>query len=165
MSEVISDNFSLEKAIEIAKTAHAGRVDKAGQPYINHPLAVMSQLEGEDARCVAVLHDVIEDSKLGFDDLERMAAPKKVIDALRLITHPADYRGTEEEYIQWIETLARSGNQLAIDVKWADLTHNSDISRIPSPSDRDRRRVEKYKMSKQILLPFVSAYLIKLDNK
>ena len=125
----------------------------------------MSQLEGEDARCVGVLHDVIEDSELGFDDLERMGTPRRITDALRLITHPADYRGTEEEYIQWIETLAHSGNQLAIDVKWADLTHNSDISRIPSPSDKDRQRVEKYRRSMQILLPFVSAYLITLHNK
>jgi (p)ppGpp synthase/HD superfamily hydrolase len=48
------------KAIEIAKTAHVGQVDKAGKPYINHPLHVMNSVDTLEEKIVAVLHDTIE---------------------------------------------------------------------------------------------------------
>jgi guanosine-3',5'-bis(diphosphate) 3'-pyrophosphohydrolase len=60
---------TLEKAIEIAARAHTGQVDKAGQPYILHPIQVMLRVQGEDARIAAVLHDVVEDSEVTIDDL------------------------------------------------------------------------------------------------
>ena len=52
---------SIEKALQIAARAHEGQKDKDGQPYILHPLRVMNAVEGEPAKVVAVLHDVIED--------------------------------------------------------------------------------------------------------
>ncbi len=54
--------MDLERAIEIAAAAHRGQADKAGQPYILHPLRVMLACQGEATRIVAVLHDVIEDN-------------------------------------------------------------------------------------------------------
>jgi hypothetical protein len=45
------------KAIEIAVSAHSGQVDKAGQPYILHPLRMMLRLDGEAKRIVAVLQE------------------------------------------------------------------------------------------------------------
>ena len=53
---------TLERAIQIAALAHAGQFDKAGQPYILHPLRVMFRMEEEHERIAAVLHDVVEDS-------------------------------------------------------------------------------------------------------
>lgn len=152
-------NFTLGRAIDIAKKAHIGQVDKAAEPYINHPLAVMEQLEGDEAKTVGVLHDVVEDTDVTFEDLEKMGCPSTIITALRLVTHTKDYKGTEKEYMKKIQKIADSGNQLAIDVKWADLTNNSDISRLPHPKERDFQRLEKYQRSKKILQSFISDYL------
>lgn len=49
----------LEEAISIAVLTHKGQTDKAGQPYILHPLRVMMRLHTTEERIVAILHDVI----------------------------------------------------------------------------------------------------------
>jgi (p)ppGpp synthase/HD superfamily hydrolase len=155
--------FPLTKAIEIAKLAHKGQLDKANKPYIDHPLNVMNQLNGNMAKMTGVLHDVVEDTSITFEDLAKMGCPKDVIEALKLVTHPKDYRKTKEEYFKGIRAIADSGNQLAIDVKYADLTHNSDLSRLSNQTEKDIARIAKYKTSMEILKPLVSDYLIKHD--
>jgi hypothetical protein len=79
-----------------------------------------------------------------------------------LVTHPKNFGKTREEYLRGIQKIADSGNQIAIDVKWADLTHNSDPSRTPDhPQKEDFERLEKYEEAKEILKPFISDYLRK----
>ena len=68
---------TLEDAIRLALDVHRGQADKAGQPYILHPLRAMLALAGEDERIVGALHDVVEDSAEGpnpvsLDDLRRL---------------------------------------------------------------------------------------------
>jgi hypothetical protein len=63
---------TLEHAIALAACAHAGQVDKAGQPYILHPLRVMLRLSGADERIVAVLHDVVEDTPRTIERLRAL---------------------------------------------------------------------------------------------
>lgn len=152
--------FTLERAIGIAIEAHNGQFDKAGRSYVEHPLAVMGQVQGEIAQMAAVLHDVVEDTPVTFTDLVAKGCPEDVVAAVRLVTHPEGYSGTEEEYLDWITAIRDSGNQVAIDVKWADLTHNSDMTRINNPTEEDIKRLEKYGKSKEILRPAVSAYLL-----
>ncbi len=156
---IFGKNFTLKKAIEIAKNAHKGQVDKAGKSYIEHSLYVMDQLRGREAKMTGILHDIVEDSNMTFEDLKKAGCPSKVITALKLVTHSKDYKGTEEEYIKFIQIIADLGNQLAIDVKFVDLTHNSDLSRLTKPTEKDLARVEKYRKSMEILKPLVSSYL------
>lgn len=157
-------SFTLDQAIKIAKGAHEGQTDKAGKPYIEHPVFVMEHLQTEEEKMTGVLHDVVEDSDMTFESLEELGCPPRVIDALRLVTHPKDFDGTEEAYMEGISKIVSSGNQIAIHVKFIDLTHNSDITRIPNPIDKDIARVEKYKKALALLRPLVSDYLIKQDE-
>lgn len=53
--------MNLQRAIEIAAEAHREQTDKAGAPYLLHPLRVMMLLETDDERIVGILHDVVED--------------------------------------------------------------------------------------------------------
>jgi len=151
--------FSLEQAVTLATNAHSGQVDKAGNPYILHPRHVMETLQGNEAKMTGILHDTLEDSEMTVDDLRKAGCPESVIKALELVTHNPDYQGTEEEYEKKIKMIAESGNQLAIDVKYADLMHNSDITRIKEPKEKDFKRVAKYKKSMAVLQPFISDYL------
>ncbi len=157
--KVFRKNFTLKKAIEIAKNAHKEQVDKAGKLYIEHPLYIMNQLRGREEKIAGILHDVVEDSNMTFEDLRKVGCPVKIITALKLVTHPKDYKGTEDEYMNGIRAIANSGNQIAIDLKFVDLTHNSDLSRLPKPTEKDLARVEKYRKSMEILKPLVSSYL------
>lgn len=162
MTETINEPFTIYHAVGIATEAHKEQLDKAGQPYINHPLAVMKGLRGLEAQMTAAIHDVVEDhpDKYSFESLEQMGCPTAVVDALKLLTHPPTYKGTEEEYIAMIKAIADSGNQIAIDVKFNDLTHNSDFSRLSNPTEKDLKRAEKYRKSLDILRPHVSEYLL-----
>ncbi len=133
-----------EIAQRIATKAHEGQVDKAGAPYINHPAHVAASVEGDNAKAVAWLHDVVEDTPITFADLADQGMSPTVIDALRLLTH--DEATPYFDYIRAIKN-----NSIARAVKLADLRHNSDLSRIPNPSEKDFARMKKYREAIAIL--------------
>ena len=126
-----------QQALAIAKDAHKGQVDKAGVAYIQHPLFVASLVEGELAKTVALLHDVVEDSDWTLEDLRKEGLPEEVVQAVGILT-----KKRNENYEEYI--LRVKQNPLARQVKLADLQHNSDLSRLANVTDRDRKRVAKY---------------------
>ena len=136
---------TLNRAIVIAAEAHAGQVDKAGAPYILHPLRVMLHVEGESARIAAVLHDVVEDSDVTLEDLAKEGFSEEVLAAVEAVTkRPGESR---------IEAACRAAaNSIARAVKLADNADNSDLSRIADPGAKDYVRLEKYKEVRAILL-------------
>ena len=109
---------TIDKALQIAAKAHEGQKDKDGQPYILHPLRVMNSVEGDEAKVVAVLHDVIEDSAVTEDDLRREGFAESVIAAVLCVTHRKD-----ESYADYV--VRCKANEVARKVKLADLEDNS----------------------------------------
>ena len=138
---------TIEKAIQIAAGAHEGQQDKQGQPYILHPLRVMAAVEGGEARIVAVLHDVIEDTSVTADDLRREGFSDTVLEALDRLTHRKD-----EPYAEYV--IRCKGHDIARRVKLADLEDNSRLSRAILRPDRiepDVERVRKYLLAYKFL--------------
>ena len=134
----------LSKAIIIATKAHQGQVDKGGDDYILHPIRVMTKPDTEEERIVGVLHDIIEDTEVTFEDLKVEEFSTEVISALKHLT-----RGKNEKYFDYIEKIKQ--NFIAKKVKLVDLEDNMDISRIPNPTNKDCDRLEKYKKAKNRL--------------
>ena len=127
-----------KKALNIAYRAHQGQLDKGGCPYIFHPFHLAEQMDDEDGVCVALLHDVVEDTNITFEDLINEGFNNNVIDALKLLTHADDT--PYMEYVMQIKT-----NSLARKVKLADLKHNSDLSRLDLKVDKIPPKLELYK--------------------
>lgn len=136
---------TLEKAIAIAAAAHAGQVDKAGQAYILHPLRVMLAMNTGAERIVAVLHDVVEDCDVSFDDLAQAGFEAEIVEALRALSKlPGETK---------LQAAARVvQNPLATRVKLADNLDNMDLSRIKNPQAADFARLEEYKKVRTFLL-------------
>lgn len=134
----------LERAIAIAVDAHQGQFDKAGAPYILHPLRMMMRLETPSEKIVAVLHDVIEDTPWTFDALRSEGFPKEVIEAIAGVTRRGD-----ETYEAFIDRAA--GNPLARAVKLADLEDNMDVRRLEALNAKDQMRLSRYLKSWQKL--------------
>jgi (p)ppGpp synthase/HD superfamily hydrolase len=133
------DVSSLERAIVIAAEAHAGQTDKAGAPYVLHPLRVMLRASSIDERIVAVLHDVCEDCPgWTLDRLQHEGFSDHIIEALRSVT-----KRDGEDYEAFVRRAA--ANPIGRLVKLADLRDNCDISRIAVPSERDLQRIAKYR--------------------
>ena len=132
---------TLERAICIAAEAHAGAVDKAGAPYILHPLRVMLRLTDPEARMAAVLHDVVEDSDWTLDRLRAEGFADEVVTAIDGVT-----RRASETYDEFVERAGR--NPMARQVKLADIADNLDISRIANPTEKDHTRLERYRRAK-----------------
>jgi (p)ppGpp synthase/HD superfamily hydrolase len=130
---------TLHRAIEIAVAAHAGQTDKAGAPYILHPLRVMLSLEGDADRIVGVLHDVIEDCP-GWtpERLREEGFSEPILTALAHVTKLSD----NEDYTAFIARAA--ANPIAARVKRADLLDNLDVRRLPVVTEKDGRRLSKY---------------------
>ena len=132
-----------KKAMMIAYQQHSGQVDKAGLPYIFHPYHLAEQMgDDEYAICVALLHDVVEDTEMTLKDLKYQGFPAEVIDALKLLTHEdgVPYLGA---YIEAIKA-----NPLARKVKLADLRHNSDPTRLPPAKEKEERDWREKRMQK-----------------
>jgi (p)ppGpp synthase/HD superfamily hydrolase len=130
---------TLERAIAIAAEAHAGQVDKAGAPYVLHPLRVMLRLSTPEERMVAVLHDVCEDCPgWTFDRLRGEGFHDRVIEALQSVT-----KRDGEDYEAFVTRAAAS--PIGRRVKLADLHDNCDLSRIAQPTERDHERIGKYR--------------------
>lgn len=136
-----------KKAMNLAFKKHANQVDKSGVPYILHPIHIAEQMEDEDSVIVALLHDVMEDTQTGINELRAYGFSETVLDALMLLTH--DKKLDYETYIHKI-----SKNPLATKVKIADLQHNSDLSRLNDITEKDIVRVQKYIKSLNYLKEF-----------
>lgn len=127
----------LERAIAIAEKQHAGQVDKAGRPYMEHPLRVMKTMSSDAERIVAILHDVIEDTDFTLDQLAAEGFPGYILEALDSVT-----RRDGETYEAFVARAAM--NPIGRRVKYADLQDNADLSRIAAPTAADVARTEKY---------------------
>lgn len=135
----------LEKAIAIAVEAHRGQLDKAGKPYILHPLRVMLAGKTIDEMICGVLHDVVEDTPISIEMLETEGFSPSILDALRLLT-----RDSHVPYQDYIRRLA--DNPLALQVKLYDLHDNLNRERLNFLTTEDTRRMDKYRQARQYLL-------------
>lgn len=131
------------KALLVAINAHQGQKDKGNKPYILHPIRVALNVKGKDEKIVALLHDVIEDTSYTIDDLDFLSEEQRK--ALLLLTHDDNV-----PYMEYIVELKK--NKIASKVKLADLEQNMNLKRLKTISNKDLKRLEKYKKAKEILL-------------
>ena len=123
--------------------AHKEQKDKSGLPYVFHPFHLAEQMKDEYTTVVALLHDVVEDTEVTLDDL-RKEFPADIVDAIALMTHDDN-----EDYMSYVARIKQ--NPIAKAVKIADLTHNSDTTRLDTVTDKDIQRVQKYKKALELL--------------
>ena len=136
----------VKKAVYVAMDCHRWEMDKGGYPYIMHPMHLAEQMNDEDSTVVALLHDVVEDSDTTFEDLVRYGFTETQIEAIRALTHKEG-----QDYMDYIRQQVKP-NPIAKKVKLADLAHNLDYSRLGTLTDKDLKRMEKYKTAMKILL-------------
>ena len=135
----MSKGTMLGKMLLIATNAHAGQFDKGGNPYILHPLKVMHYLKTDDEElmCIALGHDVIEDTPTTYQDLREAGISERVIAGIRALT-----KQPGQTYAEYKETVF--ANPDAMRVKMADLRHNTDIRRLKGIRDKDIERMVRY---------------------
>lgn len=127
----------LSKALNIATKAHDGQTDKAGAPYIFHPIRVANRCSSDEERIVALLHDTIEDTDVTPDNLLSDGFPRSIVDAILSVT-----RNDDESYDDFIKR-ARL-NSIGKQVKLHDLEDNMDITRLNELTEKDLNRLNKY---------------------
>ena len=130
--------MNLEDVIQIALSAHRGQTERNGDPYILHPLRLMTSFQDEHSRMAAVLHDVVEDTDVTLQELIDKGLPEPVAQAVELLTHKE-----EDSYDDYLARLA--SNPMARRVKLADLMDNSNVHRLPEVFEKDCKRLNKYK--------------------
>lgn len=129
----------LNNMLVLATTAHSDQYDLSGLPYILHPLKVMYYLKSDDEelQCIALGHDLIEDTDTTYADLKNLGFTDRVVEGIRALTK---IKGeTHDEYKAKVKS-----NKDSIRVKMSDLRHNSDIRRLKGVTEKDVRRIERY---------------------
>jgi hypothetical protein len=137
----------LEDAIELVLKNFRGVRDKGNEPYVLHCLRVMLGVSDPNARQVAVMHDLVEDTEVSLADLRQQGFHDDVVDALALVTHDASLT-----YAEYVVRLKR--NPLSRQVKLADLRDNYSIDRVAyreEHASKDARRTQRYILSYQFL--------------
>lgn len=127
-----------KKAMKLMYEKHKDQVDKSGLPYVNHPLHVAEQMNDEYTTTVGLLHDIVEDTDMTFEQLKEEGFPNEVIDALMLLTHDPNV-----DYYDYVKEIGT--NPIARAVKIKDLEHNMDLTRLNNITQWDIDRVAKYK--------------------
>ncbi len=133
-----------KKALKICFEAHKNQIDKSGLPYVFHPFHLAEQMQDEITVTTALLHDVVEDTNITFEQLEACGFPQEVLQALRLLTHDPSI-----PYLDYVKNI--KNNPVARAVKLADLAHNSDLSRYNKIDDMAIERNKKYHAAIAIL--------------
>ena len=142
---MLSYNEQFQIALELAVEKHKNQTDKAGNPYILHPLHVMENVNSKEGKIVAILHDIIEDTDVTEDYLLKIGLSKRIVDAVVALTRSEDI-----DYQEYIKNL--SSNPLAKEVKLADLEHNKDLKRLPTLEEKDLERNRKYQIAYHYLI-------------
>ena len=134
-------------ALKIAEKAHEGQLDKAGEPYINHPIRVSNSFKPTQVveRTVALLHDVLEDSDITVQDLRQAGIPNFIIECVECLT-----RKSNESYPQFI--MRCSKHEITTAVKLADLEDNLDVKRLRELGQNDLIRINKYLEARRFLI-------------
>lgn len=135
----------IQKTVCFIFEAHKGQKDKAGVPYVFHPMHVASSVgEDRDYILTALLHDVLEDTDRTLEDIRNLGISKQVQEALVLLTHDPQI-----PYMEYIYSL--KDNPICAAVKKADLRHNMDLGRLETIKEKDRKRLEKYREAYGVL--------------
>ncbi len=135
----------LKKAIDIAINAHAGQIDKAGQPYIRHLFRVMEKGKTEVEQICGLLHDLVEDTNWTFEKLKEEGFSDEIIEILHCVT-----KQHNENYSSFIERISK--NKVATIVKLNDLEDNMNITRLKEIKETDCERLNKYLKAYHFLL-------------
>ena len=131
-------------AMKLCFETHKNQLDKTGLPYVFHPFHLAEQMDDEISTVCALLHDVVEDSDITFEDLAKMGFSGEIIEVLKLLTH-----AEEVPYMDYVREIKK--NPTATKVKIADLKHNSDTTRLDVVDEWAIKRNEKYAEALRIL--------------
>jgi len=138
-------NFTLDDAIQVARQAHEGQLDKSGRPYIAHPLRVMGAVRDPHERMTAVLHDVVEDTGVTLEDLAAAGCPAEVVDAVAAIS-----KKPGEDADAYLARVA--ANPIALAVKRADIADNMSPERLSRLDEETQERLRaKYQAALRVL--------------
>ena len=132
-----SDNL-IYKSLEIMTKVFENKCDKGGIPYSIHLLKVYSGVFDYLEKCCALLHDVIEDTDVTYEELKEVGFNEEVIEILSILT-----KNKGEDYAKYIDRIIESGNIHALNIKLVDLAHNMEVGRIKNPTVNDYERINK----------------------
>lgn len=133
-----------KEAMKIAYEAHKDAVDKGGVPYVFHPIHVAEAMTDELSTCAALLHDVLEDTAMTAEELLARGISQEAVRCVEILT-----RRESEPYEAYIRRIRQ--NPTAVQVKLADLAHNSDMSRLSEVTQKDFARGEMYRQAAKML--------------
>ncbi len=143
--------LEITKAIKLCLNAHLHQLDKLGNPYWFHPIWVFRKIRkynvSKNAKIIALLHDIIEDTDYTYEDLRRKNFDEYVIKGLKLLT-----KKPGQGYLNYIQNIIDSGEKEIILVKYLDMMHNISYYRIRHLTYKTQQKmIYKYSKGLQII--------------
>lgn len=134
-----------ELAFQIAKIAFEGKVDKGGNPYIEHLIRVANHFIDDDFLYpIAILHDLLEDCPEWNEKSLSCLFKENIVKTIVTLT-----RKPKQDYFDYINEINQSS--WATKIKKKDLKDNLDVSRLSDVNEKDIERLNKYIKALKIL--------------
>ncbi len=135
----IKDDY--QRAHQLVSILFQDKTDKEGEPYIGHLERVSNKLTKENTRIAGLLHDVVEDTELTFDDLRNLNFNEEIIELVNLVTNTTK----DKSYHDKITSIIESNNIEAIKLKYSDMSDNANPERLSKlPEDKRNHFINKY---------------------
>ena len=138
LDKILKNDNLIDKSLQIITKLFNDKLDKGNSPYVVHLLKVYSGVNNDNEKIVALLHDVLENTDVEYNDLLEMGYNKDIADAIVILT-----KKKGEDYRDYIDRIIKSNNKIALNVKLSDLKCNMDINRIKNPTTNDYERIHK----------------------
>lgn len=145
-NEVLDRNLLIAK--EIAEIGHLNQMDKSNKPYIEHIYHVVDGVIDKEAKIVAYLHDVLEETSVNPEELIQKGIMPRLVESVQRLTRTKE-TAEEEKYFEYLIKIKT--DPVAREVKISDLKHNMDPSRIINTSLEDEKRLAKYRKGLELL--------------
>lgn len=135
----IKDDY--QRAHQLVSILFQDKTDKEGEPYIGHLERVSNKLTKENTRIAGLLHDVVEDTEISFDDLRNLNFNEEIIELVNLVTNTTK----DKSYHDKITSIIESNNIEAIKLKYSDMSDNANPERLSKlPEDKRNHFINKY---------------------
>lgn len=132
----IKDDY--ERAYQLVSEKFKDITDKEGEPYINHLIRVSEKLTNKNTKIAALLHDIVEDTDITFDDLRNLNFNDEIIKLVRIVTNDPKKNQT---YHEKITSIIETNNIEAIKLKYSDMSDNANLERLNKLEEEVKQRL------------------------
>ena len=139
------------KAYLICERVFAAKKRKSGVPYLDYLKSVADRFSDDKAKATSLLHNIMKETDITANDLNEIGFPSDVVKTVVLMTREAG-----ESYDEFINRIIGSKNNMALQIKKADIEQSMNLDDIEVTDDYLNRIEVKYRPQYEKIMGYLN---------